>query len=51
MEELPLNPSHMFGMLDVGEADDKESKLQWVEKKYGGSSGKVCRTVLFQEIS
>jgi hypothetical protein len=36
MEELPLNPSHMFGMLDVGEADDKESKLQWVEKKYRG---------------
>jgi hypothetical protein len=33
MAELPLNPSHMFGMPDV---DDKESKLQWVERKYRG---------------
>jgi hypothetical protein len=41
MEELqvPLDPSHMFDKPDVGEADNKESKLQWVEKKYRGSSG------------
>jgi hypothetical protein len=55
MEELqvPLDPSHMFDKPDVGESDDKESKLQWVEKKYRGSSGssKVCITVLFQQIS
>ena len=55
MEELqvPLDPSHMFDKPDVGEADNKESKLQWVEKKYRGSSGssKVCITVLFQQIS
>jgi hypothetical protein len=36
MEELPLNPSHMFSMPNVGEADDNESKLQWVVEKYRG---------------